>query len=729
MQGTQRSFACPIRHRSVLEATPRRLTTAPYTVARGSVTAFGAFAVGNFTGFVAGDGDYRSHQSGLWSDVNTWERNNGTTWIYPAPSAPTSTDSTITIQTGHTVEVSDSVYADQITVNTGGTLKIDSTKTLVVANGTGTDLTVLGSLVNAGTLTISSGATLLIASGGTYEHALNGGAIPTATWSSGSLLRISGIRNATLFAGGTNQNFYNVEWNCPNQTANTILGLGGDTLGGTFKVIATNTGQVYLFGNTNSAMTIDGDVIVQGGNFAVQGTSSATDDTVYHYGNISVIGGSFAISAGSQAGSGNTVWNLYTGNFSLSNATASNATTTTGGGFAKFVFAKAGKQTLTLSGAAYGAGGLPLEVGSGTTLTMGTNVLGGAGTFTLLPGSTLESGHAYGLDSSLAGSGTMKLSKAANYTFNGLSAQKTGAHLPDTVNNLMISDTLGVRLSSKTTVNGTLTLAAGKFSIGSKNLGVAAISGVSSSRYIATDSGGTVTRYGIGAAQTLFPVGTAAAYSPLWITNSGTVDTFAVAVAPDSVGGTRISNGRVKVKWSITEKTPGGSNAILQFGWMASQEDANFAASRTTNDLIVHLPDTVEAGTGIYTTQFTTQPYTLSRGGITSFGDFTVGKLGALTSVGDGLSDIPKEYSLAQNYPNPFNPSTKIFYELPKASRVSLVVYDVLGREVATLVDKMQQPGSYTVTFSTQDGRASGVYFYRIHAGDFVSVKKMMLLK
>ena len=143
---------------------------------------------------------------------------------------------------------------------------------------------------------------------------------------------------------------------------------------------------------------------------------------------------------------------------------------TTRGGFAKFVFAKAGKQTLTLSGATYGGGGLPLEVGSGTTLTMGTSVLGGAGTFTLLPGSTLESGHANGLDSSLASTGAMKLSKAANYTFNGLAPQKTGVLLPDTVNNLTISDTLGVRLSSKTTVNGTLTLAAGKFSLGSKNL-------------------------------------------------------------------------------------------------------------------------------------------------------------------------------------------------------------------------------------------------------------------
>ena len=79
-------------------------------------------------------------------------------------------------------------------------------------------------------------------------------------------------------------------------------------------------------------------------------------------------------------------------------------------------------------------------------------------------------------------------------------------HLPDTVNNLTISDTLGVRLSSRTTVNGTLTLAAGKFTLGSKNLAAVTISGVSSSKYIATDSGGTVTRSRVGAVPNAFPL-------------------------------------------------------------------------------------------------------------------------------------------------------------------------------------------------------------------------------
>ncbi len=706
-----------------------QFTTQPYTLSRGGISSFGTFAVGNFTGFVPGDGDYRSHQSGPWSDVNTWERNNGSTWIYPAPSAPTAADSVITIQNGHIVEVSDSVYADQITVSAGGTVKIDSAKTLALSNGTGTDLTVLGTITNAGTVNMSSGGTMTVGNGGTYEHAQNGGVIPSATWSTGSLFKVTGTIAATSFTSGGGQNFCNIEWNCPNQTANTSMGLNGATISGNFKIVSTNTGRVHFFGSSSSTVTINGDVIMQGGNFAVQGTSSISSDTVKHFGNISVTGGNFSISRGSQGGSGITVWYVNNGNVSLANATTQNSTTTTSGGFAKFVFAKAGSQTLTLSSVTYAGAGLPIEVSSGTTLSMGTSMLGGASTFTLNAGATLESGWVYGLDSTLATTGTKTLSKAANYTFNGLSPQVTGTLLPDTVNNLTIKDTLGVRLSAGVTVNGALTLTTGRFLLGSKNLAAASITGGSAASYVATDSGGTLKRYAVGSTQTLFPVGTKLAYSPVWITNAGTIDTFTVAVAPDSLGGIRNGNGRVKLKWNINEKTAGGSNATLQFGWYGSQEDSNFTANRAGNALIVHLPDTVHVGTGAYTSQFTTLPYTLSRGGITAFGFFAVGRLGSITAVGNTASVTPNEFSLAQNYPNPFNPSTVIYYQLPKESRVSLKVYSMLGQEVATLVDESKQAGSYTVTFSAQNGFASGVYFYRIQAGDFVAVKKMMLMK
>ena len=98
--------------------------------------------------------------------------------------------------------------------------------------------------------------------------------------------------------------------------------------------------------------------------------------------------------------------------------------------------------------------------------------------------------------------------------------------------------------------------------------------------------------------------------------------------------------------------------------------------------------------------------------------------------------NLPTEYRLAQNYPNPFNPVTKINYDLPKDSKVKLVIYDILGREVMKLLNnEFKQAGRYSVEFNCKD-LASGVYFYRIEAtpaggqaGEFVDAKKMVLLK
>ncbi len=98
------------------------------------------------------------------------------------------------------------------------------------------------------------------------------------------------------------------------------------------------------------------------------------------------------------------------------------------------------------------------------------------------------------------------------------------------------------------------------------------------------------------------------------------------------------------------------------------------------------------------------------------------------TNVKDNSSQMPKKFMLEQNYPNPFNPSTIISYELPKNSHVSLAVYDILGRDVATVVDRNENAGRHEVRF---DGStlASGVYFYKLQAGLFTQVRKLMLLK
>jgi hypothetical protein len=92
------------------------------------------------------------------------------------------------------------------------------------------------------------------------------------------------------------------------------------------------------------------------------------------------------------------------------------------------------------------------------------------------------------------------------------------------------------------------------------------------------------------------------------------------------------------------------------------------------------------------------------------------------------LPGIPDEYALLQNYPNPFNPSTRIHYAIPAAGLVTLKVFNVLGQEVATLVNEVQGVGSYSASFRVEN-IPSGVYFYTLRAGEFTSTKKMMVLK
>jgi hypothetical protein len=101
---------------------------------------------------------------------------------------------------------------------------------------------------------------------------------------------------------------------------------------------------------------------------------------------------------------------------------------------------------------------------------------------------------------------------------------------------------------------------------------------------------------------------------------------------------------------------------------------------------------------------------------------------GTITSVGSATSPLQASFALHQNYPNPFNPTTTIPYTVPKRSRVTLIVYNILGERIATLVDETKAPGTYEVRF---DGTrfASGVYFCRMNAGDYTAIRKLMMVK
>ena len=98
-----------------------------------------------------------------------------------------------------------------------------------------------------------------------------------------------------------------------------------------------------------------------------------------------------------------------------------------------------------------------------------------------------------------------------------------------------------------------------------------------------------------------------------------------------------------------------------------------------------------------------------------------------VTTVEDRIASVPKVFALEQNFPNPFNPSTTILYDLPKSTRVSLNIYSTLGQLVATLVDERKEAGCYQATWNANV--PSGIYFYRLQAGEFGETKKMILLR
>ncbi|MCX6161277.1 MAG: T9SS type A sorting domain-containing protein, partial [Ignavibacteriae bacterium] len=102
--------------------------------------------------------------------------------------------------------------------------------------------------------------------------------------------------------------------------------------------------------------------------------------------------------------------------------------------------------------------------------------------------------------------------------------------------------------------------------------------------------------------------------------------------------------------------------------------------------------------------------------------------LGVITNITPVQTETPKDYKLSQNYPNPFNPATKIGFSIPKSGLTTLKVYDVLGKEIAVLVNETKSAGSYIVDFNASS-LSTGVYYYRLEANGFIDTKKLTLIK
>ena len=179
-------------------------------------------------------------------------------------------------------------------------------------------------------------------------------------------------------------------------------------------------------------------------------------------------------------------------------------------------------------------------------------------------------------------------------------------------------------------------------------------------------------------------------------------------------------------------------------GWSKSlisgntyQIDLNVNQNVNTNPAYFTMPVKIKVNTSIGDTLITifnneqNQSFQINVNGdpqsiVFDYGNWILKDLSPVTQVEDQF--IPGEFSLEQNYPNPFNPSTKIKFTLPSKASVVLKVFNILGKEIATLVNGEQDAGNYTVEFDASTLK-SGVYFYRLEAGSFTETKKMILMK
>ncbi len=256
--------------------------------------------------FAQAVGDYRSNSATMnWSQRNRWERWDGTAWTAPtmAQGTPTNASGVITIRNGHTVTVTASVIIDQCTIDAGGQVTVNAGQILTVANGALTDLTVNGALVNSNNVTTTG--TVVFNANSVYQHARNGGVIPTATWAITSNCNITGVTDTAPTGLNPVSGFGNFTWNCTGQTALVYFIEALTTVNGNFTVDNTHNGAtiygIFLAETNGSIYTLNvgGDLIINVAQlFMVYGQgNNAFGDNVTATVNV---GGNFSMSGGNS---------------------------------------------------------------------------------------------------------------------------------------------------------------------------------------------------------------------------------------------------------------------------------------------------------------------------------------------------------------------------------------------------------------------------------------------
>jgi hypothetical protein len=208
------------------------------------------------------------------------------------------------------------------------------------------------------------------------------------------------------------------------------------------------------------------------------------------------------------------------------------------------------------------------------------------------------------------------------------------------------------------------------------------------------------------------------------LTSSDTVESLAMAVigTPDHVV---LSSASPSFSWYVTTKPAAGQTYTIELS-----PNSNLSNAVVYPDLNSYSKAISGLSAGSY---YWRVKATSANGKYSSYSKIAVFSVKNITAVSNKNGSLPKNFAVSQNFPNPFNPSTLIDYSLPVSSLVSIKIYNVLGQEVKTLVNSRLQAGNYTAQWNGENnsGRtvASGVYIYRVEAGQYVKTMKMMLLK
>ncbi|MFH1194391.1 MAG: T9SS type A sorting domain-containing protein [bacterium] len=686
---------------------------------------------------------FHTYQTGDWNVLTNWERFNGTAWE-AASDFPTNANGSIIIQNGHTITVTTDVSIDQATIQSGGKVIVNFGTTLTIADGEENDLQVSGTLTNQGNTsgsgngTITPTGTLIFGDGGIYEHIMayeSAGTIPAATWNTGSTCKVSGYLLGFMnVPSGMDQSFYNFEWNAS-------LDEGGSS---------------YANG---SLTTVNGNLTVHQSGHAFTNAfvlSTDTDVTLNIGGNL-IIQGEFDLCSGTGTAIVNLKGNLV--NNAKLNSSGDNTSLIKFNGTANQNFS-------SVSGAVSGISNIKFEIDNSEGVTLTSNVIiPDEINFTngCLNTSTYELQYYLYSPSALvnehSGSYLVGTLKAVKPVGTG-TTEMGGIGVTISAGNDLGDVTVYRRTGSEAVVNGNSI--ARKWSI--------------SSTYAPTDAR-TITLSWLPDDDNSMDLVNACTWHS---TDNGTTwdelnSTHDLSLRTETINVTSFSQFTVSdethplpVELSIFAAKANGSSIILNWETQTEIDNYGFEIERRIplNPPLINL-------SGIFLTEgdaasaegdWETIGFVKGNGNSNSPKEYSFfdneisagqysyrlkqididGSFSYSNVVEVNCNMLPSTFALYQNYPNPFNPTTIIKFSIASVEtpymaslqHVTLKIFDVLGSKVAILVNEPKEPGTYEVEFNASQ-LPSGVYFYRIQAGDpsagsaqgFIDTKKLVLVK